>query len=118
MLPRQEQQTTTLREEEANTCDQLTLMGSCVYWPFDIQICCLFVFFPGSLPLESRLYPLCSGYFEDRVSLFAQASLDQDPPILSFSSLPIVTYNQRQLHTTTPRFFSVEMGSHQLPNGF
>jgi hypothetical protein len=28
--------------------------------------------------------PLCSGYFGDRISLFAQTSLDSDPPILSF----------------------------------
>jgi hypothetical protein len=27
---------------------------------------------------------LCSGYFGDRVSLFAQAALNLNPPILSF----------------------------------
>jgi hypothetical protein len=28
--------------------------------------------------------PLCSGYFGERISLFAQAGLNHDPPILSF----------------------------------
>jgi hypothetical protein len=31
--------------------------------------------------------PFCSGYFRDRVSLFAQADLDQDHPILCFPPL-------------------------------
>jgi hypothetical protein len=28
--------------------------------------------------------PFCSGYFGDRVSLFAQAGLDLDPPVFHF----------------------------------
>jgi hypothetical protein len=32
--------------------------------------------------------PFCSGYFGHRVLLFAQVSLDPDPPILGFLLLP------------------------------
>jgi hypothetical protein len=33
----------------------------------------------------------CSGYFEDRVLLFAQAGLDLDPHILSFPAISGMT---------------------------
>jgi hypothetical protein len=35
----------------------------------------------GALLLEPHLQPFCSGYFGDRVSLFAQVSLNHNPPI-------------------------------------
>jgi hypothetical protein len=44
--------------------------------------------------------PFCSGYFGDRVLLFAQTGLDCDPPILGFPQLL-----EWQVHATTPSFF-------------
>jgi hypothetical protein len=44
--------------------------------------------------------PFCCGYFRDRVSLFVQASLDHNPPILSTLFIGMM-----QVHTTTPNFF-------------
>jgi hypothetical protein len=40
----------------------------------------------GVLPLAAPPALFCSGYLGDRVSLFAQAHLDLDPPILCLSS--------------------------------
>jgi hypothetical protein len=34
--------------------------------------------------VKHSISPFCSGYFGGRVSLFDQASLDHNPPILSF----------------------------------
>jgi hypothetical protein len=54
--------------------------------------------------------PFCSGYFGDGgVSLFAQTSLDCDPPILSYPP-PRVT----GMHHGTQLFPSVKMESHEL----
>jgi hypothetical protein len=38
-------------------------------------------------PLSHAYSPFCSGYFGDRVLLFAQASLDCDPPILAVAEM-------------------------------
>jgi hypothetical protein len=54
--------------------------------------------------------PFCSGYFGARVSLFAQASLDSDPPVLYFA-----LSSGWQACTTTLSFFPFTWrGSHKL----
>jgi hypothetical protein len=50
--------------------------------------------------LSHACSPCCSGYFGDRILLFAQAGLDHNPPILLF--LPSLGW---QLWTTMPFFF-------------
>jgi hypothetical protein len=57
--------------------------------------------------LSNSASPFCSGYFGDRGSLFAQASLDGDPPSLGFPSAGMIG-----MHRHTQHFFSVE--SHKL----
>jgi hypothetical protein len=53
--------------------------------------------------LRHAFNPFCSGYFGDRVSLFAQASQDHDPlPLLGWARV------------TMPRFFSTEIESHEF----
>jgi hypothetical protein len=56
------------------------------------------------LALEPLLQPFCSGYFGDRLSLFAQADLDCDPLILGF-----LLSLRWQAFNTIPSFFSLEI---------
>jgi hypothetical protein len=63
--------------------------------------------FCGGMGFEIRVscfnyttIPFCSGYFWARVSLFAQACLDQDPPALCFPQWLVW-----QICATTPIFF-------------
>jgi hypothetical protein len=56
--------------------------------------------------------PFCSGYFGHRVLLFAQVSLDPDPPILGFLLLP-----GWQAHASMPSFWLTQGLSNFYPPG-
>jgi hypothetical protein len=51
---------------------------------FELRSLCLI----DRLLLEPHLQPLCPGYFEDRVSLFAQSYLGLAPPQSSYLGFP------------------------------
>jgi hypothetical protein len=54
--------------------------------------------------------PFCSGYFADSVWLFAEASLDHNPPILHFLLILIWQALEQQACATTPSFFPLRWG--------
>jgi hypothetical protein len=59
--------------------------------------------------LSHNSSPFCSDYFGDRVSHFAQASLDRGPPILGFLKLLEMTGVYHHIQQ-----FSVKIGSYKL----